>query len=290
MLNKVVLPVAGLGTRLLPITKELPKEMLPLFCNLGSKGLCLKPMLQLIFEQLYHLGFREFCFIVGRGKRAIEDHFTQDWDFVEYLIKNKKNDLMHQLETFYRMINNSTIIFINQPQPKGFGDAVLRARTFTGDENFLVHAGDNLILAHSCHPVKRLIKVFNELNADAVFFVEKKENPSMYGVIDGVQVSKGIYKVKRIIEKPKMPPSNIAAIAVYLFRPVIYNQINNVNAGEGNEVQLTDAIQELISQGGKVYALELGKERRLDIGTSESYWNALKTTYRFKFLNNYCKK
>ena len=282
MIKKAVIPAAGLGTRLLPITKELPKEMLPLFSNSGREGFCVKPMLQLIFEQLYYAGFREFCFIVGRGKRAIEDHFTPDWDFVDYLEENKKSDLMHQLEVFYRMINDSTIIFINQPKPKGFGDAVLKARAFTDNENFLVHAGDNLILSNSHNPVEKLINIFDELNADAVFFVERRENSSMYGVIEGVQISKDIYKVKRIVEKPKVPPSNIATIAVYVFRPTIYRQIESVNLGEGNELQLTDAIQELIIQGGNVYALELKKEKRLDIGTSKNYWNALKTTYKFK--------
>ena len=121
--GKVIITAAGLGTRLLSATKE----MLPLFC-IGSNGdLSLKPVPQLIFEQLYGVGFREFCFIVGRGKRSIEDHFTPDYSYVELLRRRGKEGLAVEFEEFDRKVESSVIAWVNQPEPKGFGDAVLRA-------------------------------------------------------------------------------------------------------------------------------------------------------------------
>ncbi|MEM5866902.1 MAG: sugar phosphate nucleotidyltransferase, partial [Candidatus Aenigmatarchaeota archaeon] len=127
MIRKAVIPAAGLGTRLLPMTKETPKEMLPIVVNRDNGTVCLKPMLQAVFEQLYSEGFREFAFIVGRGKRAIEDYFSPDYNFVEYLKRKNKNQSALELEEFYEKIKNSTIVFVNQPAPSGFGDAVHRA-------------------------------------------------------------------------------------------------------------------------------------------------------------------
>ena len=118
MLTKAVIPAAGMGTRLLSATKEQPKEMLPIFAR-GTKGdLCLKPIVQLIFEQLYTVGFREFCFIVGRGKRAIEDHFTPDSSFVSKLDSRGLDSATEDLQAFYRMVDDSTLVWINQPAPE----------------------------------------------------------------------------------------------------------------------------------------------------------------------------
>jgi len=281
MIRKVVVPAAGLGTRLLPITKELPKEMLPVFFRGNDDRVCLKPMMQAVFEQLFGMGFREFCFIVGRGKRAIEDHFTPDWDFVESLKGKNKAERVNGLEEFYKRISDSNIVFVNQPEPKGFGDSILRARGFTGSENFLVHAGDDLILSKDSGHIRRLIKTFEELNADAALLVERVDDPKRYGVVEGVLVSEGTYRVKRIVEKPRFPRSNMATIAVYVFKPMIYAKIEGVEPDEGREIQLTDAIQGLINQGCKVYAIELREEKRIDVGTSEMYWNALNLTYKF---------
>jgi len=281
MIRKAVVPAAGLGTRLLPVTKEFPKEMLPMFFRGRGGRLYLKPLLQAVFEQLYDAGFNEFCFIVGRGKRAIEDHFTPDWDFVRYLEDTKKVEIAEELRVFYERISHSTITFVNQPRPIGFGDAVLRAKAFTGGENFLVHAGDDLILSKDNNYVRRLIRAFEELSADAAFLVERVEQPRKYGVVEGTQVTDGIYRVERIVEKPKVPRSNMVAIAVYVFKPTIYGEIERLKPGVGGEIQLTDAIQSLINDGSMVYAVELREGKRVDVGTSETYWNALETTYKF---------
>jgi len=275
MIRKVVIPAAGLGTRLLPITKELPKEMLPIFFKQNDE-VCLKPMLQAVFEQLYDVGFREYGFIVGRGKRAIEDHFTIDEGFVEYLKKNNKVKLTEGLRDFYGKIGNSNIAFINQPKPRGFGDAVYRAKSFTGNEPFLVHAGDDLILSRNNDHLRRMMKVFKDYDADAVFLVEEVEDARGYGVMVGEEIEHGIFEVKKVVEKPKVPSSNLAVVALYIFKPTIYQGLEKVVSDEAGEVQLTDGISLLLNWKCKVYALKLkDEERRIDIGTPETYFKTL---------------
>jgi len=138
-----------------------------------------------VFEQLYDVGFREYAFIVGRGKRAIEDHFSPDEGFMEYLRNKNKAELAEELQEFYKKINDSTIVFINQPKPKGFGDAVYQAKIFTKNEPFLLHAGDDIILSKNNDHLKRLVEKFNEYDADAIFLVEEVEDPRKYGVMVG---------------------------------------------------------------------------------------------------------
>jgi len=276
MIRKAVIPAAGLGTRLLPVTKELPKEMLPIFLKQNDE-IYLKPMLQAVFEQLYDIGFREFAFIVGRGKRAIEDHFTIDESFVEYLKNSNKARLADRLQDFYEKLGNSTIIFINQPKPKGFGDAVYKAKPFTDNEPFLVHAGDDIILSTGNDHLRRLMKVFEDYDADVAFLVEEVEDPRKYGVIVGKEIESGIFEVKEVFEKPEKPPSNVAIVAVYIFKPIIYRAIEKTVSNKSKEVQLTDAIKVLLNWQCRIYALKLkNRERRIDIGEPETYLEALK--------------
>jgi UTP--glucose-1-phosphate uridylyltransferase len=277
VIRKVVIPAAGLGTRLLPITKELPKEMLPLFFKGKGGKVYLKPMLHAIFEQLYDEGFREFGFIVGRGKRAIEDHFTPDYGFVEYLKNKNKQELSGELQEFYRKISDSTIVFINQPKPKGFADAVYQAKIFTQKEPFLMHAGDDFVFSRNNRHLKRLIKIFDKHNADVAFLVEEVEDPQKYGVVTGTEVEPYLFEVENVIEKPKKPISKLAVIALYVFKPVIYEGIERAKPDERGEMQIADAIQALLKRQCKIYALKLRPgERRIDIGTPETYLETLK--------------
>jgi UTP--glucose-1-phosphate uridylyltransferase len=279
LLKKAVIPAAGLGTRLLPITKELPKEMLPVIALMKNGQPSLKPILQAIFEQLHDVSFREFAFIVGRGKRAIEDHFSPDDDFVQYLESNKRKDLAEELQEFYKKINDSNIVFINQPKPKGFGDAVGKAALFTGNEEFLIQAGDDLIISKNNNHLKRAANIFEQYDADALFLVEEVPNPRKYGVITGEETKPGIFQVTDIVEKPEKPPSNLAIVALYIFKPIIYKAIKEVEPDKSREIQLTDALKLLVDWNCKVYALKLKRnERRIDIGTAESYIEMLKTT------------
>lgn len=277
MIKKVIVPAAGLGTRLLPVTKELPKEMLPVFFKGKNGRVHLKPLLQTVFEQLYGEGFREFGFIVGRGKRAIEDHFTTGYGLVEYLKKKNKTDLASELQEFYNKVNNSTIVFINQPKPKGFGDAVYKAKAFTQNEPFLIHAGDNFVISENIRHLKKMIKIFENRDAEAVFLVEEVEDPRGYGVMIGNEIKPYVFKVKRVIEKPKEPPSNLAIIALYAFKPIIYKAIEKVKPDESGEIQLTDAIQLLLDWQCDLYALKLRPgERRIDIGLPETYLETIR--------------
>jgi len=278
---KAVIIAAGLGTRLLPVTKGTPKEMFPIFA-LGRDGKpCLKPVLQVVFEQLHDIGFRDFCFVVGRGKRAIEDYFTPDREFLTYLLDRKKREQANEMQEFYKRVGESTIIFVNQPELRGTGDAVMRARAFTDDEPFLLHMGDDIILSRNNNHLKRLIKAFEKCRADAAFLVAKVKDPVNYGVVEGKEISKGLYEVRTIVYQPKTPPSNLSDVVAYILKPDIYPEIQKIKPlRESGEISLIPAIQALIDKGGGVYAVEVQpEERRMDIGNAEKYREALDTSY-----------
>jgi UTP--glucose-1-phosphate uridylyltransferase len=280
LVRKVVVTAAGLGTRLLPMSKELPKEMLPIFVK-GDKGVILKPLLQALFEQLYVFGFRDFCFVVGRGKRSIEDHFTPDWDFVRRLNDKGKHNLTGELQKFYNMIESSKIAFINQPEPRGFGHAVLTAKLFVEGEPFMVCAGDTYIVSKDNVFLKRMVEAFSE-NVSAVLLLQKVSNPRGYGiaVVEPAESISGVYKVLKVVEKPELPPSDLAIMPFYIFKPEVLEVLEGLKPGVGGEIQLTDAIQGLIERGRRVLAVTLeDDEVRLDIGTPETYRDALQLSY-----------
>jgi len=278
---KAVLPAAGLGTRLLPITKELPKEMLPIFVRSADEGLCLKPMIQAVYEQLYDFGFREFVIVVGRGKRAIEDHFTPDRGFIDLLRMKNKHSLAAELESFYNKILTSNIVFVNQPEPRGFGDAVLAARPVI-DGPFLLHAGDTYIISKGDEHLKRLFDVHKRFNADATLLIQYVEDPRAYGVVEGDEVSEGVTLVRSLEEKPERPKTNLAIMPIYIFDSVIFKALEVTKPGKGGEIQLTDAIQKLVDWGLKVYAVRLRPdEQRLDIGTPQTCWESLTISYNY---------
>jgi len=281
MFRKVVIPAAGLGTRLFPATKEQPKEMLPIFSMTTNGEPSVKPLLQMVFEQLYSSGLREFCCVVGREKRSIEDHFTPDSYSVSMLKGMDKRGQATDLRDFYEKLKTSTIVWVNQPEPKGFGSAVLMAQPFVQNEKFLVHAGDSCILSKKMNHIKLLVNTCERLNADAAFIVLEIENPWQYGIVEAEEIEPGIYRVKAAIEKPEKPPTNLAIMAMYIFQPVIFKALKQTPPGRDGEIQLTDAIQKLIDWGLNVYAVKLSKDyRNLDIGSPERYWDALSLSYQ----------
>ncbi|MEM2178989.1 MAG: sugar phosphate nucleotidyltransferase [Candidatus Methanomethylicaceae archaeon] len=282
IVKKVVITAAGLGTRLLTATKEMPKEMLPLFCLGSNLELLMKPILQLVFEQLYGIGFREFCFIVGRDKRAIEDHFTPDYKYVDLLIKKGKVSKAKELEDFYNKIKYSTIVWINQPEPRGFGDAVLLAKPFIGNEAFLVHAGDTYIISEEDKHLRMLLSYYEKRKTYALLILKEVFDPSkLYGVAD-VDIKNSVIKVKKVVEKPKKPTTNLAIMPIYIFDPMIFKALEVTPLGVDNEIQLTDAIQKLIDWNMDVEAIKLELDDiRLDVGTPETYWEALSISFHY---------
>ena len=277
VVRKAVIPAAGLGTRLLPATKETPKEMLPIFVRQGGR-VALKPLLQIIFEELYSKGIREYCFVVGRGKRAIEDHFTPDSGFLNELRRRGKSAIASMLEEFYKKIRSSKIVWVNQPEARGFGDAVACAEPFVGGEPFIVYAGDTLVFSDDYY--ERLLEVFERGEVAACFLVKEVEDPRMYGVVVPGGEREGIVAVRRIVEKPLEPPSNLAVMPIYIFDPIILKALRVVKPGSRGEIELTDAIQKVIDWGFKVKAVKLREdEDRIDIGTPETYWEALRKSY-----------
>jgi len=274
---KTLITAGGKGTRLLPITKEIPKEMLPIFARRSKKEVDTIPLLQLIFEQIYAAKIREFCFVVGRGKRAIKDYFSPDYD---YLVKGKIEN--KALENFYDKINDSKIFWINQHQPRGFGDAVRLGKGFVGRNNFIVHAGDTAILGYNKHPILRLIDTANSIPyISAVLLCKKVKDPERYGILKINKLSNSVYEVKELEEKPVKPKSNFAVMPLYFFTPKIFDCLEKIKPGKNEEYQLTDAIQMLIDNGEKVVAITLNKnEVELDVGTVESYRQAQIYSYK----------
>lgn len=278
---KAVLPVAGLGTRLLPATKEQPKEMLPIFSKDGHGGICVKPMLQMIFESLYASGLRDFVFVVGRGKRAVEDHFTPDLGFITELQKRSRVREAMITSQFYEQLRECLLSWINQPEPLGFGHAVLITQHLIGSSPFLVHAGDTYVYSGGGNRhLLRMLEIFEERGAAAVLLLREVEDPRQYGVVEGEQEGEGVFRIKRIEEKPEKPRSRLAVLPLYFFKPVLFEALAITKPGKGGEIQLTDGIQRLIDWGLPVYGLRLVNGQVMDVGTPESYWDALNLSYR----------
>lgn len=257
--RKAVIPAAGLGTRFLPATKAMPKEMLPIVN---------KPTIQFIVEEAIESGIEEILIVTGRSKRPIENHFDANEE-LEYVLANK--DQLEALKTV-QGLNDIRLFYTRQPYPKGLGHAVLQAKNFVGDEPFIVMLGDDL-MDDQVPLTKQLIDHYNETHAStlAVMPVPPQDTAS-YGVIDPErEYKKGVYNVRRFVEKPQPEhaPSNLAIIGRYLLNPEIFTLLETQTAGAGNEIQLTDAIDRL-NRIQRVFALEF-KGKRYDVGNKLGY-------------------
>ncbi len=277
-MTKVVITAAGKGTRLLPFTKEMPKEMMPVFSKAFTNNKVVLPLLQYIYEQLYAMNFRDYCFVVGREKRSIEDHFTPH----ETYLKELTGDYKKFITNFYNKLEKSHLVWINQNKPLGFGDAVKRAERYVGKEDFIVHAGDVTVLSRSNHPIKRLIDTAKKNpNAKAILLCKKIKNSKKYGVPTVGKMSKNSFIVKEVIEKPDKPKSDFGILPLYYFKSEIFSSLKKIKKGKGSEFQLTDAIQNLIKEKHEVLAITLkNNEDEIDVGTVESYRDAQTITFR----------
>ncbi|NME94492.1 UTP--glucose-1-phosphate uridylyltransferase GalU [Clostridium cochlearium] len=260
--KKAVIPAAGLGTRFLPATKAQPKEMLPIVD---------KPTIQHIIEEAVASGIEEILIITGRNKRAIEDHFDKSVELEQQLRDTGKKDMLKMVEDISNM---AEIYYIRQKEPKGLGHAISCARTFVGDEPFAVMLGDDVVYSQKpC--LKQLIECYNEYKT-TILGVQQvaREDVYKYGIVDGKYIEDNVYKVKGLVEKPKVEeaPSNIAILGRYIITPKIFEMLSTIKPGKGGEIQLTDALRELASKEA-IYAYNF-EGRRYDVGDKLGFLQA----------------
>jgi UTP--glucose-1-phosphate uridylyltransferase len=260
--RKAIIPAAGLGTRFLPATKAQPKEMLPIVD---------KPTIQYIIEEAVASGIEEILIITGRNKRAIEDHFDKSVELELELKSKHKDDLLKIVEDISNM---AQIHYIRQKEPKGLGHAIHCAKTFVGDEPFAVMLGDDVV-DNDVPCLKQMIDVFNEYKT-TVLGVQAvpKNDVSKYGIVKGKFIEEGVYKVKDLVEKPDVDkaPSNIAILGRYIITPKIFEILEHTQPGKGGEIQLTDALKELLSIEA-MYAYTF-KGKRYDVGDKLGFLQA----------------
>jgi len=273
-IRKAIIPAAGLGTRFLPATKAMPKEMLPIVD---------KPTIQYIVEEAVASGIEDIIIVTGKGKRSIEDHFDSANDLEWNLEAKGKEDLLNKV----RFASNlADIHYIRQKEPKGLGHAVWCARNFIGDEPFAVLLGDDIVQSDvPC--LKQLINQFEETQSSVIGVQQvPEEETDRYGIVDPGENTGRSYQVKNFVEKPDKgtAPSNLAILGRYILTPEIFMFLEKQETGAGGEIQLTDAIQQL-NQIQRVFAYDFEGDR-YDVGEKLGF---VKTTIDFALQNEEIK-
>ncbi|CAM4073850.1 UTP--glucose-1-phosphate uridylyltransferase GalU [Geobacillus stearothermophilus] len=267
--RKAIIPAAGLGTRFLPATKAMPKEMLPIVD---------KPTIQYIVEEAIASGIEDIIIVTGKGKRAIEDHFDNAFELEQNLIQKGKYDLLEKVKEPSKV----DIHYIRQKEPKGLGHAVWCARNFIGDEPFAVLLGDDIVQAETpC--LKQLIDQYEQTLSSVIGVKRVPDNEThRYGIIDPIEQHGRRYQVRQFVEKPApgTAPSNLAIMGRYILTPEIFLFLEKQEAGAGGEIQLTDAIQKL-NEIQRVFAYEF-EGKRYDVGEKIGF---IKTTIEFALQN-----
>lgn len=268
MIKKCLFPAAGYGTRFLPATKAIPKEMLPILT---------KPLLQYGVEEALDAGITTMAIVTGRGKRAIEDHFDISYE-LEHQIEGTAKE--HYLTEIREAIDNCTFSYTRQIEMKGLGHAILTGQTLIGDEAFAVILADDLCDNESQGVLSQMVELYNKYQCSIVAIEEvPPEDTNKYGVIAGSEISDGIYIVDDMVEKPEPieAPSNLAIIGRYILTPDIFEILRCTTPGKGGEIQITDALLEQ-AKNGKVIAYKF-KGKRFDCGSVEGFVQA--TNYYF---------
>jgi UTP--glucose-1-phosphate uridylyltransferase len=262
MLKKIVFPVAGVGTRFLPATKEVPKEILPVID---------KPLIQYAVEEAAQSGFKDFVFITARGKEALERYFAPNPELDDFLKRHRKAHLLDGLLKFYR----KNFIYIRQEQALGFGHAIALAEKAVGDEAFAISLPDDLILADE--PVMaQMRRVYEKYRCPVVAFMEvPRADVHRYGIGAGTVISDNVFEIETLVEKPAAAdaPSNFAVIGRYILTPDIFPLLRRTGHGAGAEIQLTDAIVGLMKTRRVLGYFFSG--RRFDAGTTLGYIETL---------------
>ncbi len=260
--RKAIIPAAGLGTRFLPATKAQPKEMLPIVD---------KPTIQYIVEEAVASGIEEILIITGRNKRAIEDHFDKSVE-LELELKKKENDeLLNEIQDISNLVD---IHYVRQKEARGLGHAIYCARTFVGNEPFAVLLGDDVVDSEvPC--LGQLIDAYNQYRTSILGVQEvAMKDVNKYGIVAYKHIEDRVYKVKDLIEKPKIDeaPSNLAILGRYIITPEIFSILENTKPGAGDEIQLTDALKELLKEE-VMYAYKF-EGRRYDVGSKIGFLQA----------------
>ena len=261
-ITKVVIPVAGWGTRSLPATKNIPKEMLPIYN---------KPVIQYVVEEAQQSGIDDVVLVTNRDKSVIEDHFDHNLQLEGYLRQKNKTELLKVVEDVAEMVN---VISVRQKQQKGLGHAILCAKDAIGNNPFAVMVGDDLIFS-GMPGIKQLIEVAMSENMPVVGVMEVPwENVDRYGIVDAEKVESGVYRVNNLVEKPSRDkaPSRLAIVGRYVLTPDIFDYIEKTPPGVGGEVQLTDAMQALCKDRGMMAVKMRGM--RLDAGNWPEFLSA----------------
>lgn len=252
--RKAIIPAAGLGTRFLPATKAMPKEMLPIVD---------KPTIQYIVEEAVASGIEDIIIVTGKGKRAIEDHFDNSFELEQTLLEKGKLELLSEVQKSSNMVD---IHYIRQKEARGLGHAIWCARKFIGKEPFAVLLGDDIVQAEKpC--LKQMIEQYDRYRSSIIGVqTVPMDEVSRYGIVDGKAVQERLYSVSNLVEKPKreVAPSNIAIMGRYILSSSIFDILENQSPGAGGEIQLTDAIAEL-NRFEAVYAYEFEGVRH-DVG------------------------
>jgi len=262
-IRKVVIPAAGFGTRFLPQTKAMPKEMLPIVD---------KPVIQYVVEEAVESGIKDVIIVTGSAKRAIEDHFdVPNSELLKNLKDGGKDEFVEQITKLSEMAN---FIYIRQKGPYGNGTPILSAEPAIEDEPFAVLWGDEFI--YSTPPrLSQMIEVHEKYGGIVISGVriEKKEDLKRYGIADVTQVEGNVYKINEIVEKPDpdKAPSNLATHGGYILPPEIFNALREQAPGKGGEIWLVDAINKLKSQGVPLYAVEIKDAKYYDTGNKLEY-------------------
>lgn len=262
-ITKALIPAAGFGTRFLPQTKAMPKEMLPIVD---------KPVIQYVVEEVVASGIENIIIVTGASKRAIEDHFDEpNQDLVQTLTNGKKAALLEQINKISEMAN---FIYVRQKGPYGNGTPVLAGESVIEDEPFAVIWGDEFILSEPPR-LKQMIDVHEKYGGMVISGVQisKKEDLKRYGIADLEKVEGNVYKIKKIVEKPNpdQAPSNIATHGAYILPPEIFAALKSIPAGQGGEIWLTDGINYLKDQGVPLYAVVIENGKYYDTGNKLEY-------------------
>lgn len=264
--RKAIIPAAGLGTRFLPATKAMPKEMLPIVD---------KPTIQYIVEEAIESGIEDIIIVTGKGKRSIEDHFDHAFELEQNLLDKGKFELLEAVQETSKMVD---IHYIRQKEPRGLGHAVWCARNFIGNEPFAVLLGDDIVQAETpC--LKQLMNEYNRTHSSVIGVKRVPDDETnRYGIIDPIEQIGRSFQVRNFVEKPALgtAPSNLAIIGRYVFSPEIFMFLDKQEVGAGGEIQLTDAIENL-NQIQRVFAYEF-EGKRYDVGEKLGF---IETTIEF---------